>query len=147
MQLVAAGGEGALGDRHHAGAVDENVQRSFPAVEECAYGGEVRQLESLDVDGGGAGAVADLCGGGFAAATSRAVRVTAAPRRASTRAVSVLMPDEAPVTIARRPERSTPARTSSAVECSSNGVVQRRWRGHVLPPVKCSVNDTERASV
>ena len=32
------------------------------------------------------------------------------------------MPEEAPVTIARRPDRSTSVRTSSAVERSSNGV-------------------------
>ncbi|HEY9726967.1 MAG TPA: hypothetical protein V6D50_11015 [Chroococcales cyanobacterium] len=32
------------------------------------------------------------------------------------------MPDAAPVTIARLPERSIPAATSGAVECRPNGV-------------------------
>jgi len=52
----------------------------------------------------------------------RTASVTAAPWSASTRAVSAPMPEEAPVITARESERSSPAATSSAVECSSNGV-------------------------
>jgi hypothetical protein len=35
------------------------------------------------------------------------------------------MPDEAPVTIARLPERSMPAMTSAAVESNPDGVLMR----------------------
>ena len=56
---------------------------------------------------------------------SRTARVTSAPALASARAVSTPMPDEAPVTMARRPVRSTPATTSAAVDRASNGVVTR----------------------
>jgi len=44
---------------------------------------------------------------------------------ASARAVSAPRPDEPPVTIARRPDRSTPAMTSAAVDSAPNGVVMR----------------------
>ena len=74
------------------------------------------------------------------ASASRTASVTAAPRSASTRAVSTPMPDEAPVTIARIPDRSIPAATSSAVECSPNGVrigvcvvIRARGRGELDP--------------
>ena len=50
------------------------------------------------------------------AAVSRTASVTSAPMAASVRAVSMPMPDEAPVTIARFPDRSMPAATSVAVE-------------------------------
>ena len=63
------------------------------------------------------------------AATSRTARVTSAPVRARARAVSTPMPDAAPVTTARRPVRSTPRTTSSAVVANPNGVVTRGMRG------------------
>ena len=66
VQLVAAGGEGALGDRHHPGVVDEDVERSVPAVDERGHRGRVRQLKGANVDGAVAGALADLRGGGLA---------------------------------------------------------------------------------
>jgi len=53
----------------------------------------------------------------------RTASVTSAPALASTRAVSMPMPEEAPVTIARRPRKSTPAITSSAAEPNRKGVV------------------------
>jgi len=55
----------------------------------------------------------------------RTARVTSAPALASARAVSTPIPEEAPVTIARRPDRPTPAMTSAAVDCAPNGVVIR----------------------
>ena len=59
------------------------------------------------------------------ASVSRTASVTAAPARASSRAVSTPMPDEPPVTIARLSLRSIPAITSAAVEVAPNGVVMR----------------------
>src|SRR5580704_1781505 len=56
-------------------------------------------------------------------ALSRTARVTPAPAPASSRAVSTPMPDAAPVTIARLPDRSTAAATSAAVDSKLNGVV------------------------
>src|SRR4051812_34256337 len=53
----------------------------------------------------------------------RTASVTRAPAPASVRAVSMPMPDEAPVTIARLPVRSMPATTSAAVERNPNWVV------------------------
>ena len=51
--------------------------------------------------------------------------MTPAPVRASALAVSTPMPEDAPVTMARRPERSMPATTSAAVDWCPNGVVTR----------------------
>lgn len=45
-----------------------------------------------------------------------------APVAASARAVSMPMPDDAPVTIARRPERSTPSATSQIVDSAPKPV-------------------------
>jgi len=59
------------------------------------------------------------------AARSRTARVTSAFALASARAVSAPRPDEPPVTTARRPDRSTPAMTSAAVDSAPNGVVMR----------------------
>src|SRR4051812_26657880 len=55
----------------------------------------------------------------------RTASVTDAPAAASARAVSTPIPDEAPVTIAVLPVRSTPAMTSAAVDSGPNGVVTR----------------------
>ncbi len=55
----------------------------------------------------------------------RTASVTDAPAAASARAVSTPMPDEAPVTIAVLPARSTPSMTSAAVDSNPNGVVTR----------------------
>ena len=49
---------------------------------------------------------------------SRAAPITWAPRAASARAVSTPRPAETPVTSTRLPRRSTPASTSSVVECA-----------------------------
>src|SRR3954451_20195190 len=57
------------------------------------------------------------------ASVLRTARVTWAPAPASARAVSMPIPDDAPVTMARLPVRSMPATTSAAVEEKSNGVV------------------------
>ena len=62
------------------------------------------------------------------AVASRTARVTSAPAVASTRAVSAPIPEDAPVTTARRPCRSTPAVTSSAVlEPSKRVVMSGGW--------------------
>ena len=53
---------------------------------------------------------------------SRTASVTDAPAAASARAVSTPMPEEAPVTIADLPDRSTPAMTSAAVDSNPKGV-------------------------
>src|SRR2546426_908430 len=49
--------------------------------------------------------------------------VPPAPAPASARAVSTPIPDEAPVTMARLPDNSTPAMTSAAVDEKPKGVV------------------------
>jgi len=53
----------------------------------------------------------------------RTASVTSAPVRASARAVSMPIPEAAPVTMMRLPERLQPATTSSAVDRAPNGVV------------------------
>ncbi len=53
----------------------------------------------------------------------RTASVTDAPAAASARAVSTPIPDDAPVTMALLPVRSTPAMTSAAVDANPNGVV------------------------
>jgi hypothetical protein len=55
----------------------------------------------------------------------RTARVTAAPAAANARAVSTPIPEDAPVTMARLPDRSTPAMTSAAVDEKPKGVVIR----------------------
>src|SRR6201991_52961 len=57
------------------------------------------------------------------ASVLRTASVTAAPASASARAVSTPIPDDAPVTMARLPDRSTPARTSAAVDSKPKGVL------------------------
>ncbi len=57
------------------------------------------------------------------ASVLRTARVTSAPAQASARAVSRPMPDDAPVTMARTPLRSTSRTTSSDVLMASNRVV------------------------
>lgn len=54
----------------------------------------------------------------------RTASVTSAPLAARARAVSTPMPEPAPVTIARLPDRSTPSITSEAVLSRPNGVVK-----------------------
>src|SRR5258708_4230039 len=56
------------------------------------------------------------------ASVLRRAIVTSAPAPASARAVSIPMPDEPPVTIARLPDRSMPSITSAAVESNPNAV-------------------------
>ena len=52
----------------------------------------------------------------FPASVLRTASVTSAPAPASALAVSIPMPDAPPVTRARLPVRSTPSRTSAAVD-------------------------------
>jgi len=59
----------------------------------------------------------------------RTARVTSAPAAARARAVSAPIPEDAPVTIARTPERSTPSSTSSAVLEAENGPLRERLAG------------------
>src|SRR4051812_8530327 len=59
------------------------------------------------------------------ASVLRTASVTCAPEPASARAVSMPMPDDAPVTMARLPLRSMPATTSAAVERKPKGVLIR----------------------
>ena len=70
-------------------------------------------------------AVADLAGDAVACELFRTASVTDAPAAANARAVSTPIPDEAPVTIAVLPVRSTPSMTSAAVDSNPNGVVSR----------------------
>src|ERR1700754_3343660 len=71
----------------------------------------------------------------------RTASVTAAPASASARAVSTPIPDDAPVTMARLPDRSTPAMTSAAVDVNPKGVliksalmsVPNTWRSDSVP--------------
>ena len=120
---------GAAGrQRHHAGVVDQDVQRAVPGGGERGDGGQVGEVEAADarrraVDRMSAATRSP-------AAVSRTASVTSAPAPASARAVSTPMPDEPPVTIARLPVRSMPAMTSAAVESKPNGVVIRVcWHG------------------
>ncbi len=55
----------------------------------------------------------------------RTASVTSAPAPARARAVSMPIPDAPPVTTTRRPARSMPSTTSSAVDSAVNGVVMR----------------------
>lgn len=61
----------------------------------------------------------------MSAAVLRTASVISAPVRARVRAVSTPIPDVAPVTTIRRPVRSMPSATSSAVEAKPKGVVMR----------------------
>jgi hypothetical protein len=70
------------------------------------------------------------------ASVSRTASVTAAPALASALAVSMPMPEELPVTIARLPVRSTPATTSAALDSKPNGVVMR---GATLNPAPAAL--------
>jgi len=91
------------------------------------------------------------------ASVLRTASVTSAPAPASVRAVSIPMPDEAPVTIARLSLKSTPAMTSAAVESKSNGVLIRgavvvstapRWtRDEVAARAPASLRTTGSLSV
>jgi predicted pyridoxine 5'-phosphate oxidase superfamily flavin-nucleotide-binding protein len=53
---------------------------------------------------------------------SRTASVTSAPAEAKARAVSVPIPEDPPVTMARFPLRSIPAMTSAAVVSAVKGV-------------------------
>src|SRR5260370_26634196 len=67
-----------------------------------------------------------------AACGRRTARAPSAPAEARARAVSMPMPELAPVTMARLPDRSTPSITSDAVEWRPNGL-WKRWDMD-LPP-------------
>ena len=62
LHLLAAVRERQLLDRHHAGVVDEDVERPVPAGHEGVDAGEVGQLEVGDRDVVVAGARADVAG-------------------------------------------------------------------------------------
>ena len=51
----------ALRDRHHPGVVDENVERSVPAVDERGHRGPVCQLKRAHLDGAVASALTGIC--------------------------------------------------------------------------------------
>src|SRR5262245_38516136 len=82
--------------------------------------------------------------------TSRAVRITWAPRVASTRAVSCPSPLDPPVTNATLPRRSMPSATSLAVVSAPNFVASRigddRPEAHLAfgDPVQWSVHFRQR---
>ena len=59
------------------------------------------------------------------ASVLRTASVTSAPAPASALAVSTPIPEVAPVTTARLPDRSIPLTTSAAVESKPNGVLMR----------------------
>ena len=56
------------------------------------------------------------------ASMSRTAMTTSARAAHKARAVSMPMPEDAPVTIARRPCRPTPRKTSAAVDSEPKGV-------------------------
>ena len=87
-----------------------------PGGRERGDGRAVGQVERRDED-----VAADVGGGLVAGVGVAAAMVTSAPASASARAVSIPMPEAPPVTTARRPVRSTPARTSDAVVSQLNG--------------------------
>lgn len=111
----------AAGDE--SGVVDEQMERTLPCFGEsgdrefrsarssCATRGLV-----VPVD------VSIVSATAPPASVLRTARVTSAPAALSARAVSMPMPEEAPVTIARMPLRSTPWSTSSAVLAAVNRV-------------------------
>lgn len=71
------------------------------------------------------GAVIDLGADASSGGGLRTARVTSAPVEASARAVSMPMPGEPHVTIARLSRRSMPATTSVAVDLAVKGLVMR----------------------
>ena len=122
LELAAAVGQLTRWQRHHSGVVDEQMQRPVPGGDERVHGVEVGEVESADPDGLVAGRAADIDSGPLDGGVSRTASITSAPVAASARAVSMPIPDEAPVTIARRPERSTLSVTSQIVDSAPKPV-------------------------
>ena len=115
-----------LRERHDAGVVDQDVQRLVPGSGEAAHGVLVGQVQGAHRDLGVAGGADDA--GGELPGCLRAPhgQDDLRPGRGQARAVSVPMPEPAPVTMARLPDRSTPSITSAAVEWRPNGVWKSR---------------------
>jgi hypothetical protein len=101
------------------------VERAAPVGDEGGDRSSIREVERCDPDPFVTRAWTMSSATRFPASTFRTASVTSAFARASARAVSIPMPEAAPVTIARRAVRSTPATTSAAVDCAPNGVVMR----------------------
>ena len=90
-----------LGDGHHAGVVDQDVEVALPRVGERADRGEVGEVERAHLGRrrrSAAAAASPL-------ATSRTASTTRAPARPSSRAAARPMPLLAPVTTKVRPSR------------------------------------------
>ena len=118
LQLPSFRREVQLRYRHHACVVDQDVERSIPARDERGTERGSARSSSATM-----AAPAMSAASRRPAAVSRTANVTSAPAVPSARAVSLPMPDEAPVTIARLPLRSIPAMTSAAVEWAPKQVV------------------------
>ena len=111
--------------RHHAGVVDQDVQRARPSRRERPRPSAGRPGRACRPGRRPGRCWRDVRSGRLAGARLRTAMVTSAPAAASARAVSTPMPEAAPVTTARRPVRSTPSTTSRAVESRLKGVVMR----------------------
>jgi len=120
---------------HDAGVVDQDVQRSRPAPYEgrdrCRLGQVSGAIRT------GLFPVLPMMSSAARrpASASRTASVTSAFALAKARAVAIPMPEAPPVTIARRPLRSTPETTSAAVVCAPNAVVARWVPLMVVLPV------------
>jgi hypothetical protein len=101
------------------------VERPAPGRDEGGDRGSVGEVEPPDVDGVVAVVAVMSAAVRLPASVLRTASVTSAPASARARAVSIPIPDEEPVTIARLPLRSIPASTSAAVDSNPNGVVIR----------------------
>ena len=60
LELPAVGCQLELGERHHAGVVDEDVQRPGPGAREGGNRGRIGEVERSDLDGVVAGRILDL---------------------------------------------------------------------------------------
>lgn len=121
LQLPALPGSlEAAGDQ--PGIVEEQVKRAVPRLDKACDGDPVREVEPEDAGPNRSGRLLDRLGDRVARGRvpdgERHLRARGGQRTA----VSLPMPEEPPVTIARTPVRSTPWSTSSAVLEAVNGV-------------------------
>ena len=122
LEFTAAVGQLMRWQRHDPGVVDEQVQRPFPGGDEGAHGVEVREVKPADADGLVAGRVTDIDGGSLAGSRVADREHHIGAPGGERAGVSMPMPDDAPVTIARRRERSMPSATSQIVDAAPKPV-------------------------
>ena len=155
LHLVPARRHGQLRHRHHPGVVDQDVERPGPGPDEGRDAGQV-----AEVDGADARRARCRCCPGSRRRRDRRTRccrtasVTDAPAAASARAVSTPIPDEAPVTIAVLPVRSTPCddvgcrrfETERCGDAVTHGD-RPRWRWLVRLRARCARRAPRRCPV